>query len=174
MTADWFPGAGRSDADEAFLAAARAAVDADGLVDATPSDTSVVTWEGVLLLLVELPGFQGTAAKPTLEVVWSGSATAGLMCGCETYGYLVDDYGAMDLEGIEPTVEALGRQAVAWFTTQLRRPVERATWSTWRGAVSLTRFADDDEPIWSDSRAWRRRRRPPDRLVALRPRPSGE
>ncbi|WP_448626331.1 hypothetical protein [Geodermatophilus sp. URMC 64] len=69
MASLWFPGEGRNEDDEAFLAELRACADARGLVDATPADSTLFTWEYVLVLLVEVPGLQGIPAKPTLEVV---------------------------------------------------------------------------------------------------------
>ena len=89
------------------------------------------------------------------------------MRGCETHGYLADSLG--DMEPAEPvTPHALGQRVFDWFTEQLRRPVERATWTTWLGRRSLIRFADDGELISWDVAAHRRRDRTPHRVVRLR------
>jgi hypothetical protein len=163
----WFPGTGRTEDEEAFLAALRTCAEADGLGDATPADTDLLAWDGVLVLVVELPGVRDLRATPVLEVlVRLSGGEAGMSCGCE-YGHLGEDDEPMDLRGVERSPAALGRHAIDWFTGQLHRPVERATWSTWRGPRSLVRFADDGELIGSD--LWRRRpRREPRSLVRVR------
>lgn len=169
MASQWFPGAGRDAGDETFLGSLRAEVELAGLIDATPDRTALHVWETALVVLVEIPGLQDAEARPTLEVVCDLQRAPTLMCGCETYGYLVDSYDEMDLAGVARTPAALGRQAHRWFTEQLCRPVEERIWSTWRGERSLVRFADTGEAIWWDSGAWRRRERRPDRVVDRRP-----
>jgi len=167
MTSLWFPGGGRTEDDEAFLAALRAAADEHGLIDATPAGTGLHPWGHALAVLVPLPGLQRTKAAPTLEVIASLQSGSGLLCGVETYGHEADSCGDMDLGDVERTPGALGRRAFDWLSGQLRRPVERATWRTWRGERSAVRFADDGELICSD--LLRRPRRPPDRVDPLRP-----
>jgi hypothetical protein len=169
VASQWFPGAGRNAEDEQFLAGLRSGVEVAGLVDVTPDGTTLLVWETALVVLVEIPCLQDAEARPTLEIVWSLEPDPTLMCGCETYGYVADSYDAMDLAGVERTPSALGRHASGWFAAQLRRPVEELVWSTWRGERSLVRFADDGEPIWWDSGAWRRQERRPDRVVDRRP-----
>jgi hypothetical protein len=88
------------------------------------------------------------------------------LIGCETYGYLADATEEMDLAGVESAPRALGRHAFDWLDGQLRRPVERATWKTWRGARSV-RLADTGEPVWGHL-ARRLRDRQPDSVVLVR------
>ena len=166
MTSPWFPGAGRTLDDETFLAALRSAADEHGLVDATPAGTGCAGWDDALVLTVEVPAVQDTRAKPVLEVLLTRGAAPELWCGVETHGYLTEDADPMDLTGVERTPAAWGRQAFDWFTAQLQRPVERASWRTWRGERSLLRFADDGELI--ESAFLRRPTRAPDCVVRLR------
>ena len=170
MPSPWFPGAVFDPADEPFLAALRSWTGSSGLVDASPEHTTLVSWEGAVIALVEMPGLQDSVARPTLEVIWNGGHSYDLMCGIETYGYLADSYEEMELGGeaeLEP--EELARHAHDWFVGQLRRPVEQVTWSTWRGERSLVRFADDGEELWSDVWGRRRERRRPARMERRRP-----
>ena len=167
MTSPWFPGKGRTAEDEAFLTALRSAADEHGLVDATPADTTLVTWEDTVVVLVRVPGLQDGDERPTLEVVHELPGPR-LSCGVETWGHVADSYEPMDLTGVDRTPSALGAHAFEWFTAQLRRPVERAAWRTWRGERSLLRFADDGELIEWDLAAHRRRDQPPDHVVRLR------
>ena len=167
MTSSWFPGAGRTGDEEMFLAELRSCAEGSGLVDASPADTGLLTWNGTLVVTVEMPGLRGPRATPTLEVLAHlRGDESSMSSGCE-YGWLADMDEPMDLTGVERTPAALGRHAFDWFTAQLHRPVELGTWSTWRGARSQARFADDGELIWSDLWWLRPRRRPRD-LVRLR------
>ena len=69
MTSSWFPGAGRTGDEEMFLAELRSCAEGSGLVDASPADTGLLTWNGTLVVTVELPGLRGPRATPTLEVL---------------------------------------------------------------------------------------------------------
>jgi hypothetical protein len=169
MTSEWFAGDGRDENEEVFLAELRGCAETHGLLDATPEDTALHVWDGAALFaVIALPGLQDDAVKPVLEVAARFAGEPGLMCGVETHGYLADAYDLMDLAGVDRTPRALGRHAFEWFTQQLRRPVERATWTTWLGTRSLIRFVDDGELISWDVAAHRRRDRVPDRVVRLR------
>ena len=168
-TSPWFPGVGRTPADEEFLAALRACADEEGLVDAAPADTSVLDWDDALVVLVDLPGLRWTKTEPVLEVIAAFTSPPHLSAGVEVRGWLTEEADPLDLRRVELTPAALGRHTYEWLTAQLRRPVERANWSTWRGERSLIRFADDGELIESDLAAWRRRDRRPDRVEPLRP-----
>ena len=168
MTAsEWFPGEGRNADDEAFLSELRACAEDRGLVDATPQDTSLHVWESALVALVAVPRLQEIPAQPTLEIVSDLRRGPDLMCGWETDGYLTDSCDPLDLTGVEPTPRALARHAFGWFEAELRRPVERVTWRTWRGERSLVRYADTREPVWGHL-SRRLRDRHPVSVVRLR------
>ena len=169
VAAEWFPGAAWDEDGEVFLAELRRRVDARGLVDVRPEDTTVHAWsEGLVIVLIEAPGLLRTEEKPTLEVVARyGGDDPWLMTGWETHGHLTDSCDPMDLAGVEATPRALARRAFDWFEAELRRPLERAHWRSWRGGSTVVRYADTGEPVWSTV-SRRRRRRQPDRVVRLR------
>ena len=169
VAAEWFPGEAGDADGEAFLAELRRRVGARGLVDARPEDTTLHAWsEGMVIVLIDVPGLQGTEEKPVLEVLARyGADDPGLMTGWETHGYLTDSYDPLDLGGVEATPQALARRAFDWFESELRRPLETAYWRTWRGESSVVRSADTGEPVWGHV-SRQRRRRGPDRVVRLR------
>ena len=167
--AEWFPG-GACDSDgEVFLAELRRRAGARGLVDARPEDTTLHAWsEGMVIVLIDAPGLHGTEEKPTLEVVARyGGVDPCLMSGWETYGYLADSCDPLDLGGMELTPRSLARRTFDWFEGELRRPLERAHWRTWRGESTVVRYVDTGEPVWGHI-SRRRRRRGPERVVRLR------
>jgi hypothetical protein len=171
MTFESFPGNGRDEDDEAFLAELRACAEARGLVDATPKDTLLLVWESALVALVEVSRLQDIPAKPTLEVVSDIRRSPELWSGWETYGYLTDADEKMDLTEVELTPRALARHAFGWFQAQLRRPVEQHGWTSgpWPPRVEV-RLREPDELLDVRRSGWpfRRRRSSPDRLVRLR------
>ena len=167
MTSPWFPGEGRTADDEAFLAALRSAADEHGLVDANPAGTGCAAWDDALVLTVEVPAVQDTKGKPVLEILLTRGAEPELRGGVETHGWLTENAEPLDALAGERTPAALGQHAFDWFTTQLRRPVERATWRTRLGERTVVRFADDGEPLWGATPR-RLRGRSPHHVVRLR------
>jgi hypothetical protein len=167
VTSDWFPGKAWDAESEEFLTGLRARAGTQGLVDATPDDTTLHAWGSTLVVLVAAPGLQDHPAKPTLEVVCELSRGTDLVCGWETFGYLTDDYDPMDMAGADLTPKGLGFHAFDWFEAELRRPLERATWRTWRGERSVVRYADTEVPVWGHVPK-RLRNRPPDSTERVR------
>lgn len=163
----WFRGSGRTDDDETYLAALRAVAVAGGLVDATPVDTALHVWKDALVATVRVPGAVLGRSGTTLQVAVDPKDPHRMSCGCKTYGYLDDGDAELDLAGVQRTPEGLGHHAGSWLGSQLRRPVEQLSWETWRGVRGFLRFADDGELIASDFT--RLPRRPPDRVLPLRP-----
>ena len=127
VAAEWFPGAAWDEDGEVFLAELRRRVDARGLVDVRPEDTTLHAWsEGLVIVLIEAPGLLRTEEKPTLEVVARyGGDDPWLMTGWETHGHLTDSCDPMDLAGVEPRP---GRWRAALSTGSRPSSVDR-----WRG-----------------------------------------
>ena len=168
MRDDWFPGDGRNDEEQAFLTELRSLATTNGLVDATPADTTLHVWEGTLVVLVDPPRLRSCPMEPTLEVVVHLGPTPFLASGWETNGYLADACDPMDLHEVERSPHAFARVAYDWLDAELRRPLEEATWrSRWGGTVSLVRYADTGEPVWGHL-SRRQRNRPPDEVTRLR------
>jgi hypothetical protein len=149
VPAGWFPGAGRSGEDEAFLAELRLLASSSGLVDVEAGQTHVIRLPALLVLQVQPPGLPTSGPAPLLEVGFDLSETQPyLVGGWETWAYVLDDAEEIDVADAEPTAPALAARAHRWFVEQLSRPVERATWRTLVGPPrSHYRLADTGEFI---------------------------
>jgi hypothetical protein len=175
VASEWFPGKGRNEDDEAFLARLRQRADDEGVGDALPEDTAVAEWweDEDLVPCVEVRRLGTDEARPTIQACiqrWD-EGEPRLVTAWETYGHL------LDAQGLDPMptgeLSPVGRADVVfnWLVDQLRRPVELWAWdSRWRRTARMWRLADDGNVICADPRAYQlvNRGRTPDRISRLR------
>ena len=174
MTAsEWFPGEGRNADDEAFLAELRRLAARSGLVDVRPeaTGTAVHKW-GWVVAWARVPGLEAGDADPQLQVGFDASdaGVPPLVATWETYGFLLDNWDELVATGGAGTPVDMAGRAFDWLGTQVRRPVEVATWNRWhRRAVRMWRLADTGELITGDYASLRLdERKPPDLAKRLR------
>jgi hypothetical protein len=173
VAGEWFPGADGTPEAEVFLSELRGLAGAWGLADVRAGDTGTASdrW-GWLVAWVRVPVLPAGSADPQLQVGFGLTALVPpLVATWETDGLLLNSWEDLDLTGLDASPTGRGRRAFTWFDEQLRRPVERLSWRTRRGATtSLWRLADSGELIWWEWSARRRfdHRRPPDDVVLLR------
>lgn len=173
----WFDGAApRNPEETAFLSALRDEAAAWDL-DVTPDDTSSLTVLVPLYVDVSIPGLpQGSNKSTNLQGAYWARGPAGLTLQAERGDSHLLDAGGNDddlsLGGVNLRPEQAASILANWFTTQLRRPIDRIDWidSAGNAIASEWRLTDTGRRIASEG-SWLRRRRAPARKVVVRPDP---
>jgi hypothetical protein len=170
----WFDGAvPRSDDEAVFLATLRVEAARWGL-DVLPEHTSSLTVLVPLYVDIDVPGLPiGTDKKTILQGGYWASGPAGLALQAE-WGddHLLDAGGNDDdlrMGGVTLSPVEAAMTLANWFSTQLRRPIERAEWVDADGTVvaSHWRLADTGRSL-AAAGSWLRRRSVPTRKMLVR------
>jgi hypothetical protein len=170
----WFDGAApRSDDEAEFLTTLRAEA-ARWALDVLPEHTSALTGFVPLYVDIDVPGLPIGANKQTvLQGGYWARGPAGLALQAEWGDAHILDAGGNDddlrMGGVTLSPVEAAMILANWFSTQLRRPIERAEWVDADGTVvaSHWRLADSRRSL-AVAGSWFRRRRVPTRNVLVR------